>query len=177
MADNSWETVLAGDLTNERDDGEAAWQAVEFRLDRQRDYPVNHEVAERLIRAFNAVRETPLIIRSLCCMMKLSMTYVDMIDVDFIELVCDVFFTSTHVNSNAITVHARYVHEWLNSERFILEEIRGLPMYADYGNYLKNMENAGTQDADLNNRVHAIYNDFKDVPQSGRLTKRASADS
>ena len=165
----NWDGILSDVLTNEGEDAEASWQTVEFCL----DHPVNQEVAERLFRAFDAVRETPLFIRSLCCMMKLSMTHVDMIDVEFIELVCDVFFTSKYGMPMDSVPYASTIHAWLISERFIIEEIQGLPRYTEYFTHIQNMINQEEQDASLRNRDHAIYNVFKDVPQSGRLTKRA----
>jgi len=169
----NWDTILADVLTNEGEDAEAAWQTVEFCLDHQRDYPVNQEIAERLFRAFDAVRKTPLFFRSLCCMMKLSMTHVDMINVEFVELVCDVFFTSKYGMPMDSVLDASTIHAWLTSEKFILEEIQGFPRYTEYVTHVQNMFNQEEQDANLRNRFHAIRNVFRDVPRSGRLTKRA----
>lgn len=91
-----------------------------------------------------------------------------MIDVDFIELVCDAFFTSKYGVLDASDVHA-----FLTSERFILEEIQGLPRYTEYVTHTQNMFNNEKQNNSLRNRYQSIHNAIRDVPQSGRLTKRA----
>ena len=178
-----WKKVLDEcDLLNERSEGSHAWATVVTGLSSPTDYPLDHNVVKALVDAFKSLSgKTNIAINALFPMITLSRTDIgkeyDIIDVPFIEFFCDVYFSSAHGPPHLNAFNAKQVCEFLVSEKFIFEEIRGLPGFTKYFDYVSSIFHNEMYAMNFRTWVGQIRFFLEYVPQSGRLTKRADSDS
>lgn len=173
-----WKRVLDEcDLYDAGSKGRKAWEMVSFGLSQPNYYPINLKIAQELVNALNHLKkkddDEKLWKKVAITMVKLSRTdywsQIDILGTNFIEMYCDVYFTRTYGTPLLDTYNASEVRTFLGSEPHILEEVKGLPDYSDYVEYVRLKINPEYDSGWLPD----LYNDLKDVPQSGRLTKRA----
>lgn len=181
-----WEFVLTRcDLLDERNDGLYAWENTLDEMKITQMYPLNRDAVKGLIDKFETLREMdgkPLIVKeAIWSMIKLSQMDIgkefDIIDTRFIELFCDIYFSSAYGPRHLHPFNADEVHAFLVSEKFILEEIRFLPGYENYVQHIKGLYEQETRNRDCRDKLLKVYNGLYSVRQCGRLTKRADPDS
>lgn len=170
-----WKKVLDEcDLLNERSEGSHAWTAVATGLSSPTSFPLDHSVVKALVDAFKSLPEKT---NALFPMITLSRTDIgkeyDIIDVPFIEFFCDVYFSSAHGPPHLNAFNAKQVCEFLVSEKFIFEEIRGLPGFTKYFDYVSSIFHNEMYTTNFRAWVGQIRYFLEAVPQDGRLTKRA----
>lgn len=158
-----------------------SWFDVGHALNNPEDYPMDRDVAQRLVDAFNTLKETEGIQSiagyALFPMITLSRTDAgkefDIVDAHFIEFFCDAYFTHTYGTARFTSFNSTEVHMFLVSQRYILEEIRGLPRYEEYVDYVLKMASTPNEYKGILERYRTVYDDLIRVSQSGHLTKRA----
>lgn len=179
-----WEQyVFSRDLLHKRNDGYMTWRTVGKALIKPDKYPIDRKIAQRLVDAFYTLKETDgkqsITVSALFPMIDLSQTEVgkefDIVNTQFIEFFCDVYFTRTYGMPELQFFNADEVHTFLVSEPRILEEIRGLPGYPEYVDYVLKMTSVPNEFKEIRESYRTVYDDLNSVSQSGRLTKRAVA--
>ena len=182
-----WDQVLqTWDLLDERNVGYDAWESVWSELNISKRFPLNRDAAKGLIDKFETLREMDgklmAIREAIWAMIELSQMDIgkefEIVDTRLIELFCDIYFSSQKNGPRHLrSFNSDEVHEFLVSEKFILEAIRFLPGYENYVQNVKDLCEQETQHTNVRHRLLKVHDDLESARQCGRLTKRADPDS